>query len=77
MQGGGKYSQQLELDAFVRAAAEDIRTTALENRARHGAQIQRQDVLLQLKEQLDSARSECARMQALIDRAAAAGFIMI
>lgn len=66
---------QLELDAFVRAAAEAIRLTALEYRAKHGAHVLQQDATHQLQEQLLAARSECARLQALLDRAAAAGFI--
>ena len=86
MQRGGLYPQ-LELDAFVRAAAEAIRLTALEFRATHGAHAQQQDTAAaaaattaaashQLQEQLLAATSECARLQALIDRAAAAGFIL-
>jgi len=84
MQGGGLYPQ-LELDAFVRAAAEAIRLTALEFRAKHGAHAQQQDTAAaattaaashQLQEQLLAATSECARLQALIDRAATAGFIL-
>ncbi len=75
VQGSVLYPQ-LELDAFVCAAAEAIRLTALEYRAKHGAHVLQQHATLQLQEQLLAARSENSRLQALIDRAAAAGFIL-
>jgi hypothetical protein len=76
VQGAGKYPQ-LELDSFVRAAAEAIRRTALEIREKHEVDMQQRDTTHRLQEQFFAARSECARLQALIDRAAAAGFFLI
>ncbi len=75
MQGNGKHPQ-LETDAFVRSAAQAIRATALANRARHSVHVQHKDEAQILREQVVAARSECLRLQALLDRASAAGFIL-
>jgi hypothetical protein len=75
VQGNGKHPQ-LETDAFVRSAAQAIRATALANRARHSVHVQHKDEAQILREQVVAARSECLRLQALLDRASAAGFIL-
>ena len=76
MQGNGKHLQ-LDTDAFVRSAAQAIRaTTALASRAKQSVQPQHKDEAQILREQVIAAKSECLRLQALLDRASAAGFIL-
>jgi hypothetical protein len=68
---------QLDTDAFVHSAvAQAIRVTALASRAKHSVQAQHKDEAQILREPVIAAKSECLRLQALLDRASAAGFIL-